>query len=285
MTAMEPTEVHDDAQSGPILAELVVDDRDAPVATAMPPSAASPVEPRWGFWATVGFCLVVAAAFLALQTAVVIGWVIVQIASTGKAPYKADAVMLGSDGLVLAIATLITMPACLGLVVLFAKLKRGASVAGYLGLRAVSPRVALAWLGCLLAYAVATDGLTYALGRRIVPEFMANAYQTAGVLPLLWIALLAMPPLFEEPFVRGFMLEGFRRTRLGATGAVVVTSAVWAGVHLQYGFYEIAVIFVGGLLLGTAKLRTGSIYVPMAMHCLQNLIATAEAAIYVRLNS
>lgn len=250
----------------------------------MPPDA-SPAEPRWGFWATVGFSLVVAAAFLAIQTAVVIGWVIIRVASTGKVPDQADAEMLGSNGLFLAIATLITMPACLGLVVLFAKLKRGASIAGYLGLRAVPPRVALAWLGCLLAYAVATDSLTYALGRRVVPEFMANAYRTAGVLPLLWIALLVMPPLFEESFMRGFMLEGFRRTRLGATGAVVVTSAVWASVHLQYGLYEIAVIFVGGLLLGAAKVRTGSIYVPMAMHCLQNLIATAEAAVYVSLNS
>lgn len=285
MAAMECSEVHDDGQSLPVPTELIVDDRNAPVAAAMPPGAASPVEPRWGFWATIGFSLLVAAAFLAIQIAVVIGWVIVRIASTGKVPDQADAELLGSNGLFLAIATLVSMPPCLGLVLLFAKLKRGASIAGYLGLRAVSPKVVLAWLGCLLAYAVATDCLTYALGRRIVSEFMANAYQTAGVLPLLWIALLVMPPLFEESFMRGFMLEGFRRTRLGATGAVVVTSALWAGVHLQYGLYEIAVIFVGGLLLGAAKLRTGSIYVPMAMHGLQNLIATAEAAVYVGLNS
>lgn len=164
---MEPSEVHDDAQSLPIPPDLVVDDRNAPVAAAIPTGGALPVEPRWGFCATVGFSLVVAAAFLAIQTAVVIGWVIVRIASTGKMPDQADAELLSSNGLFLAIATLISMPACLGLVVLLAKLKRGASIAGYLGLRAVPPRVALAWLGCLLAFAVATDSLAGVHGKRL----------------------------------------------------------------------------------------------------------------------
>jgi hypothetical protein len=113
---------------------------------------------------------------------------------------------------------------------------------------------------------------------------IANAYESAGFLPLLWAALIVMAPLFEETFFRGFMLEGFCYTKLRAVGAILLTSLVWSAIHIQYDVYQVATIFVGGLLLGTAKLRTGSVLVTMSMHCLQNVLATVETAIYVHLN-
>lgn len=244
----------------------------------------TPAEPRWGFWATVGFSLVVGAAFVSVQTAVAIGFVVAQIAVSGHALNEAEAASLGASGLLLALATLVSMPIGLALVVLFAKIKRGATVRGYLGLRKVPLRVALLWLSMTLVYAAAVDGLTYALGRSIVPEFMARAYRSAGFLPLLWIALVVAAPLFEEAFFRGFMLEGFRHSRLGAIGAVLLTSLAWAAIHIQYDAYEIGTIFVGGLLLGTAKIRTGSVLLTMAMHSLLNIVATIEAAIFVHAN-
>jgi membrane protease YdiL (CAAX protease family) len=36
-----------------------------------------------------------------------------------------------------------------------------------------------------------------------------------------------------------------------------------------------------GLLLGAARLKSNSIYVPITMHAIASLIATIEAAIYV----
>jgi membrane protease YdiL (CAAX protease family) len=36
-----------------------------------------------------------------------------------------------------------------------------------------------------------------------------------------------------------------------------------------------------GLLLGYARIRTGSLYIPIGMHALNNLWATLEAAIKV----
>ena len=226
----------------------------------------------------------VLAAFVGIQTAVAIGFVIVQISISGRMLNEADAASLSSNGSLVSLAALTSMPPCLALVALFAWLKRGATIRGYLGLQGATLRVGLTWLGIMLLYAAATDGLTYALGRPIVPEFMVNAYKSAGFLPPLWIALVVMAPVFEEVFFRGFMLEGFRRTKLGAIGAVLLTSIVWAGIHIQYDAYQIGTIFVGGLILGTAKIRTRSVLVTMAMHCLQNLIATIEAAVYVYLN-
>lgn len=246
--------------------------------------AATP-EPRWGFWATVGFSLLVLAAFVGLQTIVAVAFIVVQVVVNGGTLNAADAESLTSNGLLLSLATFVAMPAALALVVLFASLKPGATVRGYLGLRGVTLGVGAAWVGVWLIYALATDGLTYLLGRPVVPEFMVDAYQTAGFVPLLWLALVVAAPVFEEAFFRGFMLEGFRQSRLGPVGAVLLTSFAWAAIHLQYDVYQVAVIFFGGLLFGAAKIQTGSVLLTMIMHALQNVLANAETAISVHLNA
>ncbi|HVX10677.1 MAG TPA: CPBP family intramembrane glutamic endopeptidase [Pirellulales bacterium] len=240
-------------------------------------------EPRWGFWATTGFSLVVLGTFLILQTVAAILFMVVHIGVSGQAFDLADAESLTSNGLLISIATLVSMPPCAALVALFAKLKRGATLRGYLGLRTFSVRQGLTWLGATVVYVAVCDGLTYVVGRPVVPEFVANAYESAVVLPVLWIALVVAAPLFEEVFFRGFMLEGFRYTRLGPWGAILLTSLVWSAIHVQYDAFQIGGIFLGGLLLGAARIRTGSVFLTMAMHALQNVIATVEAAVYVHL--
>jgi membrane protease YdiL (CAAX protease family) len=62
---------------------------------------------------------------------------------------------------------------------------------------------------------------------------------------------------------------------------VVITSLLWALIHLQYGPYEISTVFILGLILGVARLTTGSIYTSIAMHAFVNLVATAEVAVYI----
>ena len=74
-------------------------------------------------------------------------------------------------------------------------------------------------------------------------------------------------------------MEGFRSSFLGPIGAVVLTPAAWAAIHLQYDAYGISTIFVMGCLLGTARIQTGSVLLPIGMHVLVNLIATTEAAL------
>jgi membrane protease YdiL (CAAX protease family) len=43
------------------------------------------------------------------------------------------------------------------------------------------------------------------------------------------------------------------------------------------------VILLGGLLLGYARWRSGSLYVPLAMHMTQNLLATLEVVAHLSL--
>ena len=137
------------------------------------------------------------------------------------------------------------------------------------------------WLGTVLIFAACSDALTYALGREIVPEFMLDVWYTSVWLPLLWLALIVGAPLVEETVFRGFLFVGLQQFRHGNVVAVLATSASWAVIHLQYDLYQIALIFFIGILLGIARLRTGSLWVPLAMHALMNLLATIEAGLCI----
>jgi len=247
------------------------------------PTIEQPVAPPspapWGFWSTLGWSLAIGTAFVAIQTVVTVVYIFVRVAMQPGGKLEVIAEQATSDGLLLALASWVSMPPALGLVLLAARLRRGYSMREYLSLRPVSWIALAVWLGVLCLFVVATDTVTHLLGRPVVPPIMRDLYNSAAFPPLLWSALLIAAPVFEECMFRGFMLEGLRRSWLGTAGAIVVTSLCWAAIHLQYDFYAIAVIFLGGLFLGAARIRTGSIYVPIAMHALMNLIATVEAAV------
>ena len=138
------------------------------------------------------------------------------------------------------------------------------------------------WTVALLLFAGLSDFLTDRLDRPIVPDFMQQAYQTAGFLPLLWLTLLVAAPLMEETLFRGFLFRGILHSRLGATGAITTTALLWSLIHVQYDAYGVATIFALGSLLGYARLKTGSLYATMFLHSVSNLLATAEAAWMLR---
>ena len=231
----------------------------------------------WGFWVTIGFSLLILLGALAAQVVVGIVWVVVAIAR-GQ---KVDPDALESNGLLLAIASCATAPVVIGLVLLFAGLRKNITIPEYLGFR--RPRVLqyVAWgLVCALLLVV-TETLNFAL-ERPVPEFMVTAYTTAYFLPLLWLAVIVGAPLCEEIVFRGFLFRGVQDSWLGPVGAMVLSSVAWSAMHIQYDLYEISSIFVLGLVLGAARVSSKSIYVPIAMHAAWNLTATIQIAYHVR---
>ncbi len=74
------------------------------------------------------------------------------------------------------------------------------------------------------------------------------------------------------------MFEGLSRSAFGGAGTILVTSLVWAGIHLQYDWYGMVSVFAAGLMLGYIRLRTGSVLITSHLDGLMNLIATIEAA-------
>lgn len=235
----------------------------------------------WGPWATLGFGLVTAAAFVLVQAAVALVYLVVRFGREPSADAGAMAAAAQTNGLLLALSTLATAVVCTGLIVGFARMRQADPLRQYLRLRPVPTATLLRWLGLMVLAAVAWDAVTALLGRPVVPVFMRATYATAGNPALFWLALAVAAPVFEELFFRGFLLTGLRRSRLGASGAVLVTALLWAGIHLQYNTYEIASIFLFGLILGAARVRTDSTWTPMLMHGLLNLLSLGETAWYV----
>ena len=238
-------------------------------------------ETPWGMWGTMGWGLLVAVVFIVLQGLVLAGFVASELARNPDADIYAAAKGLGGNGLVMALATFVTTPLCIYLIVLLVRLRKGPAIACYLGLKAMAPRTMLIWLGIVTLFALIAELLAFLSGRSFMPDFMIDAYTTAYFPPLFWIALIVAAPLFEEVFFRGFLFEGFQHSRLGPRGAVFLTSVAWTILHVQYGVYELGTIFALGVIFGIARWKTQSIYPPLAMHSLFNLFAMAQLVAYL----
>lgn len=90
-----------------------------------------------------------------------------------------------------------------------------------------------------------------------------------------WIALLMVgvgAPLSEELLFRGFLFPALAKTRLGLTGAAILTAAPFALAHIGYSFIGMVQVFVIGLVFSWMLIRTGSLRVTMACHALYNTL-------------
>ncbi|MSR64790.1 MAG: CPBP family intramembrane metalloprotease [Verrucomicrobiae bacterium] len=86
------------------------------------------------------------------------------------------------------------------------------------------------------------------------------------------IALLAVvaAPLFEEMFFRGLAYPALKQ-KIGQWPALVVTSLVFAAIHIHApSFLPLCALAVG---LTLAYEATGTLTVPIVMHCLFNLMS------------
>ena len=233
---------------------------------------------RWGPWTTVLWAGAVMALFVAVQSAFAVIYLAATVGPRGAERAAQEMERITRNGDVLAVVTFLSAPACLLALFVIVKLKRGATLEDSLALRLPDPRALGRWMLALIAFAALSDGLTWLLGKPIVPEFMEQAYRSADGKGALWIALLIAAPAFEEVFFRGFVITGLAASRLGASGAILLASLAWASIHTQYDAYGIATVFALGILLGAARVKTRSIATPIAMHMAANLIATAQVA-------
>lgn len=243
-------------------------------------AAAAAPEP-YRVWPAIGLSLLVAAAFALSQAVVVLCAILWNMKQDPAYDSAAAAAGFQHNGMLVAAATLLSAPVCASLLWLFAARKEGWTAAGYLALEPVAARTVLRWLGLAAAFALGSDLLTLTLGRDVVPEFVAKTYASSGFKPLIWLAFGLFAPVFEELYFRGFLFRAFE-SAWGGPAAVAATSVYFGLVHVQYDFYGMATALGLGALLGLARLRAGSTRVSIAMHCLINLAATAEAALLPR---
>jgi membrane protease YdiL (CAAX protease family) len=234
---------------------------------------------RWGPWATVLAAAAVAAVFIGAQTWFYMAYV---SATRGKLPSDrlvAELAKAATHGDVVAIATILSALAGLLAIIAAVKFKRGATLEDALALRMPPLPVLVRWMLVLLAFAALSDALTWILGKPIVPIYVKTVFASAESKSMLWVAIVVAAPVFEEVFFRGLLVTGLAASRLGASGAVILSAAAWAAIHTQYDAYGMATIFVLGLLLGAARVRTNSVALPVLMHMAVNLISSIEAAL------
>jgi membrane protease YdiL (CAAX protease family) len=231
----------------------------------------------FGPWRTAAWGFLILVAFELVQALALLGFVALRRSSDPDLDVGRYVDSLLHDGLLLSVATLSSSVVCTSLVYAVVRRRLGPSTRDFLGLRRAGVGAVGSWLGATVLFMVASDAITWSIGRPLVPEFMSEAYATATIPLLFWLALLVAAPAVEEMLFRGFLLEGLR-SGLGTTPALLLTSAVWASIHAQYGVYEQATVFALGILFGLARLRSGSLLPCVLMHALLNLGATLEAA-------
>ena len=235
----------------------------------------------WGPWSTLGFGLVVGVVSLIAQGFVVVIFAIKETTSDSTLNTLQLIEMLISNGLLISLATILSTIVCVGLILVIIKIRRRATIAEYLGLRRITKKTILILLAIVAGIILLSDILNLILGNPFSSDWMVNIYNTSIWPVLFWIAVVICAPLFEEVFFRGFLFVGFRQSRIGVVGTIGLTALVWALLHVQYGVFEIATIFVLGIALGVIRHKTDSLWSPLLMHVFINLIATLEVALNV----
>ncbi|MDZ7781875.1 MAG: CPBP family intramembrane glutamic endopeptidase [Halioglobus sp.] len=192
-----------------------------------------------------------------------------------------DLTGLESHGGALALATIGTTIVVLPLLLVVIKLKRGSSIGDYLALAPVSLGTLAFWSGAALALMLVSDLLKWALGLPVAVDFVVDTYNSMGNPVIFMIAVAVLAPVTEELVFRGFMVSGLQNSRLGSSGAVIFTALLWAIVHLQYGLFDITLIFLLGCLLGASRIMTGSVYPAIAAHVAVNFLSYVLIGIYL----
>jgi uncharacterized protein len=238
-------------------------------------SVAIPRPPRiWKFWGTALWGLFVFAAMFVGQIAVV-AWFVLQ--QDGPIDVAAATHVLGS-GLTISLSVIMGLPAVLAALWLAIRLSR-TPFADYLALRGTTWTNLLIGIGALAVLVLGWDQLSRATGHDATPGFMMDVLKSAradGVLWLLVIAFCVAAPFTEELFARGFLYRGWSESFLGPVGAILLSSAVWTALHLQYDWYFFGEVFSIGLLLGYLRYRFHSIWLTIILHGLNNLAAVVQ---------
>jgi membrane protease YdiL (CAAX protease family) len=244
-------------------------------------------KPIWGPWSTLGlgavifFVLIVVAAVVLLIMIVALS-----LPALGTASSLDDltTIMMNTVraklGLVFSVATIVSYAMGTLLIIAFIKVRKGKSIGEYLGLKRVGWRTVLLLVLLTLFFQVIVVFLGYVT--KIDSDetgMLANLYDTSVWPALLWIAVVVMAPVFEEPLARGFLFEGFRHSRLGLVGAILLTSLIWTALHVGYVPLALGEIFVLGLVLGYVRYRTGSLWSTILMHACFNAVSTVALAL------
>ena len=225
----------------------------------------------WGRLATFGLGFIAVLTGQSAALMVLVWWLGVGL---GQMPD------FSGDGVVVTLIIFVSTPIQLLLLAVFAQ-RRGGNATAYLGLTWPHRSEVVFGVAAIAALIVAGNTLSWLLGNNIVTTFQSDIFRTAaaaGWLPLLllWVAIVVVTPIGEETLFRGFLYRGWLQSPRDAWAVILVTSLLWALIHVQYDWYVTGQIFAFGLLLGWMRWATGSTILTVLLHALINLEGMLE---------
>jgi len=242
----------------------------------------SEMEPRgpgrdiWGPWATAGFGVVIGIAVFIAQIIATLVYAAVKSILIRPADFIEFLFSLRTDGLLLSVSGIFSAVVGLALIALIIKIRHGYSVTEYLGFRLPSVKLTLGLISLAVIFTLISQWLSYIPGRT-APEFinfLLEAYNSSVWPILFWLDIVVFAPALEEAFFRGFIFVGFRHSRIGITGTIILTSLVWTSLHLgQYDIYDLGSLFAFGIVVGIIRQKTNSMWGPYIPHLINNFIA------------
>ena len=227
----------------------------------------------WGFWGSLGWGVFAAAAGIFAIMFYTLIWMLTHGLQFATSEDKAFAAVNG----------ILVLTAPIVVLLIAAKIRK-LSLRSYFALEGFSRGNLALGLICLIALIIAFGVIMTLLGIEGGGKHVEATYRAAkaaGMLPLMWFSVVIVAPVTEELFFRGFLHRGWAPSWLGVSGTIVLTSALWAVLHQQYNTFTILLIFVMGLIFGWMRQRSGSTLLPMLLHAVNNLFATASIAVSV----
>jgi len=124
----------------------------------------------------------------------------------------------------------------------------------------------------LLALFIALEEIyMWILGIEMPEGFITFMLSEPIILGLISVVIIA--PVVEEFLFRGFLFSQLKRTKLGAWGAVSLSSLLWTIIHFQYEPLILFVLFIFGIFLGYIRMAYGSLSLPIILHAMNNAFA------------
>ncbi|MEN8693178.1 MAG: lysostaphin resistance A-like protein [Akkermansiaceae bacterium] len=242
----------------------------------MPPTLPKAV---WNGWWTLLWVFTLLAVWITVQTIgmgiyMAMSGLLGEMFSSGGTMKEEELMARMMDGDTVGVIAFISIFAVCPLAWFMGKIKKPWGGMEYLGTEKVVWWKWLMWLGITFGLMITMSALGPALGMDEMHDSMVDMATSTDYPILLFLGIAVGAPFVEEFIFRGIAWRGWRKS-VGLWGTIAITTVIWSLLHVQYMNEPPIFIFLAvfGIVLGLAREYTGNIWVPVAMHALNNGIS------------
>lgn len=123
------------------------------------------------------------------------------------------------------------------------------------------------------------NSLTLLISDIPMPDFINDAFEELAVSPIILILSVAVvAPIYEEIVFRGILLKGMVK-KINPAMALIISALFFALVHMNIPQGINA--FLLGIVIGAIYLNTGSIYLSIFAHFVNNILAITISSLFM----